>query len=54
MLRRRHVGCALHYGVAREPGGKLRAHVWVSVDGCVLMGGEEAPRFSCLATFPTQ
>ncbi len=49
MLKRRGVPSVLHYGIAREEG--LKAHVWLSVDGATVMGGEEAPRFSEVAAF---
>lgn len=51
MLRRRGLPSRLHYGVAQEE-GKVAAHVWVTLDGRPVIGGEEAPRFTCLATFP--
>lgn len=51
MARRRGIATVLHYGVVQESGG-LAAHVWVSVDDAVVIGGEEAPRFTCLARFP--
>lgn len=54
MLRRRGYGSILHYGVAREEVKGLSAHVWVSLDGRPVIGGEEAPKFTCLATFPEQ
>jgi len=54
MLRRRGIGSVLHYGVAREREGALKAHVWVSVEGRPVIGGEEAPGFACVATFPSQ
>lgn len=54
MLRRRGVGSILHYGVAKEAGAGLKAHVWVTVGGRPVIGGEEAPGFACLATFPPQ
>ena len=54
MLRRRGYGSILHYGVAQEPAKGLSAHVWVSLDGQPVIGGEEAPNFTCLATFPQQ
>ena len=56
MLRRRGIPSTLHYGVAQGGGGGegLRAHVWVSAGERVLMGGEEAPKFACLATFPAR
>jgi hypothetical protein len=54
MLRRRGYGSILHYGVAQEAAKGLSAHVWVSLDGQTVIGGEEAPNFTCLATFPEQ
>lgn len=51
MALRRGIATVLHYGVVQEPAG-LAAHVWVSVDDAVVIGGEEAPRFTCLARFP--
>ncbi len=54
MLRRRGYNSVLHYGVAQaEPTG-LAAHVWVSIAGQAVIGGEEAPKFACLATFPPE
>jgi hypothetical protein len=52
MLRRRGIASTLHYGVAREDGSGLKSHVWVTVGGRAVVGGEEAPRFACVATFP--
>jgi hypothetical protein len=52
MLRRRGLNSILHYGVARKEAEGLSAHVWVSLDGTILLGGREAPDFICLATFP--
>jgi hypothetical protein len=52
MLRRRGIASSLHYGVAQTAEEGLLAHVWVSVDGDIVMGGEEAPRFACLTSFP--
>jgi hypothetical protein len=52
MLHRRGIPSVLHYGVAREREGDVAAHVWVTVGGRAVIGGEEAPRFTCLATFP--
>jgi hypothetical protein len=54
MLRRRGVESVLHYGVAQEAGATLKAHVWVTVAGVPVIGGEEAAGFACLATFPPQ
>jgi hypothetical protein len=53
MLRRRGFDAKLHYGARNEPGpGRLHAHVWVSVEGEVVMGGSEQPDFAELAVFP--
>jgi hypothetical protein len=52
MLRRRGLPSILHYGVGRGPESRLRAHVWVSLEGETLLGGEVAEQFACLATFP--
>jgi len=51
MARRRGIDSVLHYGVAQDADG-LAAHVWVSIDGRTVIGGEQAPRFTCLARFP--
>lgn len=53
MLHRRGVPSVLHYGIAREGGDALQAHVWLSVDGAVVIGGAEAHLFACVATFPS-
>lgn len=50
MLRRRGVGATLHYGI-RKGGDELQAHVWLSVGGTVLIGGETAEQFAEVATF---
>lgn len=52
MLRRRGIASRLHYGVDRHAEQGLRAHVWVSVDGEIVMGGDVAHEFVCLAVFP--
>jgi hypothetical protein len=52
MLRRRGYRSILHYGVAQQAQKGLSAHVWVSLDGKPVIGGEEAPNFTCLASFP--
>jgi hypothetical protein len=53
MLRRRGVASKLHYGLCQDPVAGLRAHVWVSLAGEVVMGGDSAREFRCLATFPS-
>ncbi|HEY0112477.1 MAG TPA: lasso peptide biosynthesis B2 protein [Allosphingosinicella sp.] len=52
MLRRRGIASVLHYGVGRKEETELAAHVWVNVGGETVIGGEEAPKFACLARFP--
>ena len=52
MLRRRGIASRLHYGVDHHAEQGLRAHVWVSVAGENVMGGEIAHEFACLAVFP--
>jgi hypothetical protein len=54
LLRSRGIASILHYGVRQEAGAGLKAHVWVTVDGRPVIGGEDAPAFACLATFPPQ
>lgn len=53
MLRRRGVASTLHYGVRWEEEGALGAHVWLSVDGELVLGGECASRYACVASFAT-
>jgi hypothetical protein len=52
MLRRRGVPSVMHYGIAKDESAELKAHVWLSVDGVTVIGGDEAPGFACVATFP--
>lgn len=52
MLRRRGIDARLHYGARHSATGKLEAHVWVSVDGETVIGGEEARDFREIAVFP--
>jgi hypothetical protein len=53
MLRSGGVDAILHYGARHRPGsGRLEAHVWISVGGETVMGGEQAANFAELATFP--
>jgi hypothetical protein len=51
LLRGAGLNAVLHYG-ARHLDEKLEAHVWVSVGGETIMGGEHAADFAELATFP--
>lgn len=52
MLRGRGVDARLHYGVGYDRPGALSAHVWIAAGGEILIGGEEATRFKCVAVFP--
>ena len=51
MLGRRGVASALHYGIRNDEGEGLQAHVWLSVSGTIVIGGETAEQFSEVATF---
>jgi hypothetical protein len=53
LLRRRGVDAILHYGARHHPeSSKLEAHVWVTVDGKIVIGGEEAAGFVEVAAYP--
>ena len=53
LLRKAGIDARLHYGAHHEArSGHLQAHVWVTVDGEPVIGGEEAEAFSEIATFP--
>jgi hypothetical protein len=52
MLRRRGIDARLHYGVGFDPARSVCAHVWVSAEGDIVIGGEEAPAFQLLASMP--
>lgn len=52
MLRRAGFPSLLHYGVGQNGERGLTAHVWVSLNGRVLVGAEEAAAHACLATYP--
>ena len=53
MLRSSGVEAILHYGARYDPVfGRLEAHVWVSVGGAAVIGGEEAAGFREIAAFP--
>lgn len=51
MLRRRGLAAMLHYGLGTRDAG-LAGHVWLSVDGRVLLGGEQVPDFQHVISFP--
>jgi hypothetical protein len=53
LLRRGGVDARLHYGVRHQPEtGKLEAHVWVTVGGNPVIGGDEATGFAEVARYP--
>ena len=53
MLRAAGVDARLHYGARHEPTSRdLEAHVWVTVGGRAVIGGEGAGGFAAVATFP--
>ena len=53
MLRAMGIDALLHYGARHEPERRdLEAHVWVTVEGRAVIGGEEAAGFASVATFP--
>lgn len=53
MLRRRGIDAVLHYGVQLKPDGQeIAAHVWVSVDGDVLLGAPQHLHYTEVARYP--
>src|SRR4051794_19619274 len=52
MLWRRGISSLLHYGVNRSADNELRAHTWLKMGEMTVIGGEEAPDFTLLNTFP--
>jgi hypothetical protein len=54
MLRRRGIDAQLHYGVNFDSQRSVRAHVWVSADGDIVIGGKEAPEFRVLTSMPSR
>jgi hypothetical protein len=53
LLRSSGVAALLHYGARNDPdSGKLEAHVWVTVDGVPVIGGEQASDFAAIAAYP--
>lgn len=51
MLHVRGVPSTLHYGIRNNEGEGLKAHVWLSVNGTIAIGGETAEEFAEVATF---
>ncbi len=53
LLRVAGIDARLHYGARhRADGSALEAHVWVTVDGKPVIGGEEAGDFAEIASYP--
>ena len=52
MLRRRGHDARLVYGARMKEQSGLDAHVWVTLDDRILIGGEEAETYGSLATHP--
>lgn len=52
MLRRRGFDAKLVYGARLGEEAELDAHVWVTLDDRILIGGEQAAEFQKLATHP--
>lgn len=52
LLRKSGVDAVLHYGARQSPASRLEAHVWVSVGGETVIGGEMASQFQLIASFP--
>jgi hypothetical protein len=53
LLRSAGFNAVLHYGARNDPdAGKVEAHVWVSVADEIVIGGEDAPAFAEIASFP--
>ena len=52
LLRESGADARLHYGARHDVRtGKLEAHVWVTLDGAMLIGGEEAASFAEIAVY---
>ena len=52
LLRRSGSDARLHYGARHDPEtGRLQAHVWVSLDDVIVIGGDDSSRFAEVATY---
>ena len=52
LLRRGGIDAVLHYGIRNQPtAANLEAHVWVTVGGETVIGGEAVPGYAEVATF---
>lgn len=53
LFRKMGIDARLHYGANSDPvSEQLAAHVWVSLHGEPLVGGQEAPAFAEIASYP--
>jgi len=52
MLRRRGLGSVLWLGAGYEDADSLASHVWVTLDGEIVIGGDTADRHAPLMRFP--
>ena len=52
MLRRRGIASSLHYGASLSGRKGLAAHVWLTVEGRVILGGDVEEDYACLAVYP--
>lgn len=53
MLRTRGVPAILCYGTGQGE-GELKSHVWVKVGDEIVIGGDEAPAYHLVATYPAK
>lgn len=54
MCRRRGIDARLNYGIGKAGDYSLAAHVWVTVNDKVALGGDEAAHFRCVAVYPDE
>ncbi|MFL6721467.1 MAG: lasso peptide biosynthesis B2 protein [Sphingomonas sp.] len=53
MARAAGLAAILHYGVRHDDEtNKLEAHVWVTVEGQPIIGGDDAAHFALVASYP--
>ena len=52
MLRRKGIASTLHYGVSLSGKKGLAAHVWLTLEGRVILGADVEEDYACLAVYP--
>ena len=52
MLRRRGANARLHYGITKVRSGNLAAHVWVTEESKVVIGGIDLSDYREVAVYP--